>query len=185
MPISLTQNIFGPKKTKTIFILVFLIAFLNNFFVTAQSYSKLVDTQIGSEGSGLGCGFNFVGAAYPFGMIQFTPSFFSPQKGFVVNQLSGAGCPHMGNFPVLPISGVLQDSPNNMENFDKYTSIIESHAGFVSLELNGREIKTPWIDWNVIKNGGSLNFKTSKKNYKNWGLNTVSPSYQKLKSITN
>ena len=25
----------------------------------------------------------------------------------------------------------------------------------------------------------------SKKNYKNWGLNTVSPSYQKLKSITN
>ena len=138
MPISLTQNVLGSKQKKTIFILVFLIAFLNNFFVTAQSYSKLVDTQIGSEGSGLGCGFNFVGAAYPFGMIQFTPSFFSPQKGFVVNQLSGAGCPHMGNFPVLPISGVLQDSPNNMENFDKYTSIIESHAGFVSLEMSDK-----------------------------------------------
>ena len=138
MPISLTQNVLGSKQKKTIFILVFLIAFLNSFFVTAQSYSKLVDTKIGSEGSGLGCGFNFVGAAYPFGMIQFTPSFFSPQKGFVVNQLSGAGCPHMGNFPVLPISGVLQDSPNNMENFDKYTSIIESHAGFVSLEMSDK-----------------------------------------------
>ena len=67
MPISLTQNVLGSIQKKTIFILVFLIAFLNSFFVTAQSYSKLVDTKIGSEGSGLGCGFNFVGAAYPFG----------------------------------------------------------------------------------------------------------------------
>ena len=48
MPISLTQNVLGSIQKKTIFILVFLIAFLNSFFVTAQSYSKLVDTKIGS-----------------------------------------------------------------------------------------------------------------------------------------
>ena len=92
---------------------VFAILFLSSTNINAQNLAKLVDTQIGSEGSGLGCGFNYVGATYPFGMIQFTPSFFSPQKGFVINQLSGAGCPHMGNFPVLPIAGKLNHSPKN------------------------------------------------------------------------
>jgi hypothetical protein len=156
-------------------------------------------------------------------MIQFTPSFFSTQKGFVVNQLSGAGCPHMGNFPVLPISGVIRDSPNNMGNFDKSkvegTIIIDSGVSstnitnsmiqitldktcedfaeggdFCGSETNYRIYfvaefdkssidKGTWIDWEDIKNGGSLNFETSKKNYKNWNLNTVSPSYQKLKSM--
>ena len=102
----------------------FLLLISVNFSVNAQQLSKIVDTQIGSQGSGLGCGYNFVGATYPFGMVQFTPSFFSPQKGFVVNQLSGAGCPHMGNFPVLPIAGLLKSSPGNMDSFKKYKLII-------------------------------------------------------------
>ena len=106
-----------------------------NFSVSAQQLSKVVDTQIGSEGNGLGCGYNFIGATYPFGMVQFTPSFFSPQKGFVVNQLSGAGCPHMGNFPTRPIAGLLKSSPGNMDRFQKYELINEAHAGFLSLQM--------------------------------------------------
>ena len=97
----------------------FLLIISVNSSVNAQQLSKVVDTQIGSQGSGLGCGYNFVGATSPFGMVQFTLSFFSPQKGFVVNQLSGAGCPHMGNFPVLPIAGLLKSSPGNMDSFKK------------------------------------------------------------------
>lgn len=62
------------------------------------NYAQMVDTRIGSKGNGLSCGFTYIGASYPFGMMQFTPSFFSPQKGIVVNQMSGSGCPHMGNF---------------------------------------------------------------------------------------
>ncbi len=55
-------------------------------------------------------GFTVPGATYPFGMVQFTPTFFAPEKGFVVNQLSGAGCPNMGNFPVLPQAGEWRNS---------------------------------------------------------------------------
>ena len=110
----------------------FVILFVSCINLNAQSLAKFVDTQIGSKGSGLGCGFNYVGASYPFGMIQFTPSFFSPQKGFVINQLSGAGCPHMGNIPVLPLAGNIEKSPDNMEGFDTYKIINEAHAGFLS-----------------------------------------------------
>ena len=120
---------------------VFLILFLMSFSsLKAQQLSKVVDTQIGSQGSGLGCGYNFIGATYPFGMVQFTPSFFSPHKGFVINQLSGAGCPHMGNFPVLPLAGQLKKSPTNMDGFEKYKSINEAHAGFLSLEMQDNTI---------------------------------------------
>jgi len=141
------------KSIARFFILLFLI--FVNFSVTAQQLSKVVDPQIGSQGSGLGCGYNFIGATYPFGMVQFTPSFFSPQKGFVINQLSGAGCPHMGNFPVLPISGSLKVSPNKMDSFNKYKSINESHAGFLSVEMPDRTT----ANLTVSKRSGLANFK--------------------------
>ena len=32
----------------------------------AQEYSSLVDTKIGSKGDGLACGYNFIGATYPY-----------------------------------------------------------------------------------------------------------------------
>ena len=99
---------------------IIIMFLLSGLLANSQQLHKVVNTQIGSQGNCLKCGYNFVGATYPFGMVQFTPSFFSPQKGFVVNQLSGAGCPHMGNFPVLPFAGPLINSPNKMESFEKY-----------------------------------------------------------------
>ena len=109
-----------PKYGKLIdvFAVVFLI-FINGFILNAQQYAKLVDPEIGSQGSGLGSWFNYVGAAFPFGMFRFPPSFFSPQKGFVVNQYGGAGCPHVENFPVLLVSG-------NLTHSLKYTYIYEN-----------------------------------------------------------
>ena len=142
---------------KLIYINAFLL-FFNGYTLNAQQYAKLVDTEIGSQGSGLGCGFNFIGATYPFGMIQFTPSFFFPQKGFVVNQLSGAGCPHMGNFPVLPIAGKLAQSPKNMEGFKKYKAINDAHAGFLSVEMADKTI----AKMTVTKRVGIANFKFDK-----------------------
>ena len=82
--------------------------------------SEIVDTRIGTKGESLACGYSFIGATYPFGMVQFTPSFFSPQKGFVVTQLSGAGCSNMGNFPVVPMAGNLKDSPFDMNSLDPF-----------------------------------------------------------------
>ena len=120
---------------------LFLLAFIcknSNAQTTEQkpqntNYAYLVDTRIGSEGNGLSCGYTYIGASYPFGMIQFTPSFFSPQKGIVVNQMSGSGCAHMGNFPILPISGKLTKSPKDMNDYPPYKSVKESTAGCLSL----------------------------------------------------
>ena len=137
------------------FFVLLLITAFNLSTIGAQQLSKVVNPQIGSQGSGLGCGFNFVGATYPFGMVQFTPSFFSPQKGFVVNQLSGAGCPHMGNFPVLPLAGQLKESPNGMDGFNKYNSVNKAHAGFVSLEM--QDLTT--ANLTVNKRSAIANFK--------------------------
>ncbi|MDP4276861.1 MAG: GH92 family glycosyl hydrolase [Bacteroidota bacterium] len=99
------------------------------------NYAQLVDTRIGTEGNGLACGFTFLGAAYPFGMMQLTPSFFSPQKGIVVNQISGAGCPNMGNFPVLPLAGDLKSSPQKMETYPLYETVNNSSAGYCSITM--------------------------------------------------
>jgi len=77
-----------------------------------------------------------MGATYPFGMIQFTPSFFSPHKGFVVTQLSGAGCPNMGNFPVVPFSGVVDESPDNMNEINNIDSILVAKAGVFQATVN-------------------------------------------------
>ncbi len=41
----------------------------------------------------------------------------------------------MGNFPVLPISGELSESPNGMNTFDQYENILQSHAGYLSLKM--------------------------------------------------
>ena len=114
---------------KTIFYILCLF-----FTITySQQLSKIVDTKIGSKGESLACGYSFIGATYPFGMVQFTPSFFSPQKGFVVTQLSGAGCSNMGNFPVVPLAGNLQKSPFDMNSLDPFVSINEASAGHLSV----------------------------------------------------
>lgn len=117
------------------FLSILIIVLFVSGSAISQNYAKLVDTKIGSKGDGLGCGYNFIGASYPFGMVQFTPSFFSPQRGFVITQLSGAGCSNMGNFPVLPIAGNLRRAPNTMDKYKQYKKINESTAGYLSVEM--------------------------------------------------
>lgn len=103
-----------------------------------MNYSSLVDTRIGTVGrpgdNGLASGFTYLGATYPFGMMQLTPSHFAPQNGIVVNQISGGGCPEMGNFPVIAFNGQLKASPNDMKEFPFYKKILSSEAGYLSLE---------------------------------------------------
>ena len=117
-------------------ILIFYLLVLTIGQIKAQEYSKLVDTKIGSKGDGLACGYNFIGATYPFGMVQFTPTFFSAHKGFVITQLNGAGCSNMGNFPILPIKGIIKTSPNDMNSFEKFKEIKTAQAGFLFLKMN-------------------------------------------------
>ncbi|MCD7937754.1 MAG: GH92 family glycosyl hydrolase [Tannerellaceae bacterium] len=81
-----------------------------------DKYAEKVNTLIGTKGSGWASGYLYPGATYPFGMVQFTPSYFSKQSGFVINQLSGAGCDHMGNFPTFPVNGELRVSPDSILN---------------------------------------------------------------------
>lgn len=111
------------------------------------NYAEKVNTMIGTKGKGksekemyLEAGFTFPGATYPFGMVQFTTTFFAENKGFVVNQLSGAGCPHMGNFPTLPMNGDLVASPNDMKGYKPDFHMEKAMAGFYKVNLNSSNI---------------------------------------------
>ena len=42
-----------------------------------SNYSRQVNTLIGTKGVGLTSGYLYPGATYPYGMVQFTPSYFS------------------------------------------------------------------------------------------------------------
>lgn len=97
------------------------------------NYAGLVDTRIGNAAAGN----TFPGATYPFGMVQFTRTYFAKQEGFVINQLSGAGCEHMGNFPVLPLNGTLQMSPGNIKNLRTRITQERGSAGFYQATVNG------------------------------------------------
>ena len=112
-----------------------LILFTSGICAQTTNYASYVDTKIGTKGNGLGCGFTFVAATYPFGMMQFGPAFFTPHKGIVVNQMSGAGCPHMGNFPALPVVGRLDRSPGDMNSFPSFKSVSNTSAGQLSVEM--------------------------------------------------
>ncbi|MCK3683615.1 GH92 family glycosyl hydrolase [Maribellus sp. YY47] len=122
-------------KKRPILILLTLTLLLSNLNILAQRYSNLVDPLIGSKGDGLGCGYCYIGATYPFGMVQFSPGFFTPQRGFAITQLSGAGCANMGNFPVLPLAGKLSKSPNDMNGFKPYVEVNEANAGYLSVTM--------------------------------------------------
>ena len=97
-------------KHKFLFILLFSLV-LEGMVTTqavAGDYVHQVNTLIGTKGTGLTSGYLYPGATYPYGMVQFTPSYFSKRSGFVINQLSGGGCEHMGNFPTFPVKGKLK-----------------------------------------------------------------------------
>ncbi|MDD4660698.1 MAG: GH92 family glycosyl hydrolase [Massilibacteroides sp.] len=104
------------KKTNKWISLVYLLLGVNilSFAEKSVDYASKVRTMIGTEGKGLACGYLYPGASYPFGMAQFTRTFFSPNTGFSLNQLSGAGCSNQGNFPTLPLNGELTFSPDNI-----------------------------------------------------------------------
>src|ERR1700744_2133733 len=111
------------------------------------NYAEKVNTLIGTKGKGkkpsemyLEAGFTFPGATYPFGMVQFTTTFFDENKGFVVNQLSGAGCPHMGNFPTLPVSGELTASPNDMKGYKPDFNMEKAMAGYYKVKMQNGNI---------------------------------------------
>ena len=95
-----------------------------------SDYARQVNTLIGTKGVGLTSGYLYPGATYPYGMVQFTPSYFSKRSGFVINQLSGGGCEHMGNFPTFPVKGKLKMSPDNILNYRINISEEKGHAGY-------------------------------------------------------
>lgn len=97
---------------------------------TGDSYARQVNTLIGTKGIGLASGYLYPGATYPYGMVQFTPSYFSKRSGFVINQLSGAGCEHMGNFPTFPLKGKLKTSPGNFLDHRINITEEQGHAGY-------------------------------------------------------
>jgi len=122
-------------KHKFLFILLFSLV-LEGMVTTqavAGDYVHQVNTLIGTKGTGLTSGYLYPGATYPYGMVQFTPSYFSKRSGFVINQLSGGGCEHMGNFPTFPVKGKLKMSPDNILNYRINVSEEKGHAGYEAM----------------------------------------------------
>lgn len=110
--------------------LFFLFAILATLTAGANGgFARKVNTLIGNKGVGLTSGYLYPGATYPFGMVQFTPTYFAKRGGFVINQLSGGGCAHMGNFPTFPLNGKLTVSPGNIIDHRVNVSDEQGHAG--------------------------------------------------------
>lgn len=99
-------------------------------FSWSRDYAEMVNPLTGTAVTGLASGYLYPGATYPFGMVQFTPSYFAKCAGFVINQLSGGGCDHMGNFPTFPVRGRLETSPDRIRNFRIALSEESGHAGY-------------------------------------------------------
>lgn len=99
-------------------------------FSWSRDYAGMVNPLTGTAVTGLASGYLYPGATYPFGMVQFTPSYFAKCAGFVINQLSGGGCDHMGNFPTFPVRGRLEASPDRIRNFRISLSEESGHAGY-------------------------------------------------------
>jgi putative alpha-1,2-mannosidase len=130
-----------------------LVSLLTRIPAPAQSGSTaydLVDPLIGSDGGGN----TFPGASMPFGMMQWSPDtnrnarYFYNEKqidGFSLTHLSGAGCALYGDFGVLPMTGVLTESPG--AKFDPYAAPFdhgkeEAHAGYYTVTLaNGIRVE--------------------------------------------
>lgn len=117
-------------KNRLLLLVLLFIVVSGDKIVAQENYAHLVNTLIGTKGVGLASGYLYPGATYPFGMVQFTPSYFSKSSGFVINQLSGGGCEHMGNFPTFPVKGKLKMSPDNILNYRINVSEEKGHAGY-------------------------------------------------------
>lgn len=118
---------------------VYLIYFVSLLCVSPAIASDLIfktNTLIGTQGNGWASGYLYPGATYPFGMVQFTPTYFTKQLGFVINQLSGAGCDHMGNFPTLPLAGELKISPDSILNMQTSITKEIGNAGYYTATVD-------------------------------------------------
>lgn len=141
------------KKT-IFFVAALLVSLFPSFSHAGNKYAEKVNTLIGTKGSGWASGYLYPGATYPFGMVQFTPSYFSKQSGFVINQLSGAGCDHMGNFPTFPINGELRVSPDSIINLRIPVAEEKGIAGFYEATVH-----------NTIKTGLTVTERTGMAKY--------------------
>lgn len=117
------------------FFLIFSYLLLSVFARADENYSHLVNPIMGNKGVGLASGYLYPGATYPFGMVQFTPTYFAKNGGFVINQLSGGGCAHMGNFPTFPLKGELTVSPGNIIDHRVRVSGESANAGYYSAKV--------------------------------------------------
>ena len=96
------KDMFKSLKTVSLSLAALLLGAGSACGQQSDGYAHKVNTLIGTRGVGLTSGYLYPGATYPFGMVQFTPTYFAKRGGFVINQLSGGGCSHMGNFPTFP-----------------------------------------------------------------------------------
>ncbi|MGQ8338269.1 GH92 family glycosyl hydrolase [Sunxiuqinia sp. A32] len=129
-------------KLNVILILVLFAGVSCQTVTKEKNYALLVNSTLGSKGKGFGveqryleAGYTFPGPMLPFGMVQFTTTFFDENKGFVINQMSGAGCHNMGNLPMLPIPGELKESPIDMMSFKPEIKLSDAHAGYYEANL--------------------------------------------------
>ena len=65
------------------------------------------------------------------------PHLLLKRGGFVINQLSGGGCAHMGNFPTVPLPGRLDVSPGNILDHRVDISAERGHAGYYEATVEG------------------------------------------------
>lgn len=122
------------RGIKYIYCAIVFFSIFSAISVHAQqiNYTAEVNTLIGTAAGGN----TYPGATYPFGMVQFTRPYFSTLQGFGINQLSGAGCDHMGNFPVLPLNGALSVSPDNIINLRTTITKESGIAGYYKAIVN-------------------------------------------------
>ena len=85
------KDMFKSLKTISLSLAALLLGAGSACGQQSDSYAHKVNTLIGTRGVGLTSGYLYPGATYPFGMVQFTPTYFAKRGGFVINQLRAAG----------------------------------------------------------------------------------------------
>ena len=124
------KDMFKSLKTISLSLAALLLGAGSACGQQSDGYAHKGNTLIGTRGVGLTSGYLYPGATYPFGMVQFTPTYFAKRGGFVINQLSGGGCSHMGNFPTFPVTGKLDSSPENILDYRVGICGEQGHAGY-------------------------------------------------------
>lgn len=123
-----------------------LTPYVNPFIGTSEGGSKF--TFYGNSGD------TFPGAAYPMGMVQWSPDTPSPLPGgyyypdssidgFSLTHYSGRGCPSYEDIPFMPYVGPLNLSPVTRPLVYRSTfshSREAAHPGFYQVHLNGPDV---------------------------------------------